>query len=93
MAGLSKREFDRDTVKLHMTLINSKNDDDDEDDGDGNGAKKNKRIVSKFDARNILENLANNEFGTFDVTEIRLAIMKTKDTTTGFYKSTASIEF
>lgn len=86
---MAKREFNRDTVKLHMTLINTdnlKNDDDDET----NNSKF--RASKKFDARHILENYSRYEFGSQRIDEIHLAIMKSKDAD-GFYKCSASIQF
>lgn len=108
IVGLAKREFDRDSVKLHMTLINVTNGSTDDDDCDGNDGSaggsgnknsdatsnnRNKFRAKGFDARNMLEKYAGYEFGQQTVTEIHLAIMKSSDTNNGFYKCTTSIQF
>lgn len=86
--GLAKREYDRDTVKLHMTLINASNSN---DDGDDEPKTKN-NFKKHFDARHILEKYGDFDFGTQQFNEIHLAIMQSKDVD-GFYKCTASIKF
>lgn len=99
IAGLAKREFDRDSVKLHMTLINVANTstDDDDNNGDDNGIKATnnnehrKPCKKSFDARNILDKYADYEFGQQTLTEVHLAIMKSKEKN-GFYKCTTSIQ-
>lgn len=88
-AGLGKRQFDRDTVQLHMTLINVKHASKDDDD---DVQTKFKRTNYEFDARNILENYSDYEFGSFDVSEIHMAIISTEDTD-GFYKCTTHVTF
>lgn len=98
---MAKREFDRDTVKLHMTLINASNASTDDDDGDGGGSRsteansnnRNKFRAKGFDARNILDKYADYVFGQQIITEMHLAIMKSSDTNNGFYKCTTSIQF
>lgn len=85
---MAKREFGRDTVKLHMTVINAKNDKSDDDDEAGNRRKPPK----KFDARHILDRYADYEFGSQELNQIHIAVMKSKDAD-GFYKCTTSIEF
>lgn len=89
LLGLAKREFDRDTVKLHMTLINASQGNNDEDDDT-----KNKKIHTRktFDARHILENYSQYEFGLEHISEIFIAIMQSK-ADDGFYKCTSSIQF
>ncbi|XP_055320538.1 activating signal cointegrator 1 complex subunit 1-like isoform X2 [Sitodiplosis mosellana] len=87
-SGLAKREYDRDTVKLHMTLINANNRNDYDDDE----SKSQKYQARNFDARHILEKYADYEFGSQQFNEIHLAIMQSKDAD-GFYKCTASIQF
>lgn len=99
--GLAKREHDRDSVKLHMTLINVTNGSTDDDDGDGGGSSsrttdannRNKSRANGFDAQNILDKYADYEFGQQNVTKIHLAIMKSSDANNGFYKCTTSIQF
>lgn len=85
--GLAKQEFDRDHVKLHMTLINTKNSVDDD-----NGQMKYFKYPT-FDARHLLENYGDFDFGTQEISEIHLAIMKTTDESNGFYKSSIIIQF
>lgn len=86
--GLAKREYDCDSVKLHMTLINANNANKDDDDE----SKKQKFNAKHFDARYIMEKYADYEFGSQQFNEIHLAIMQSKDAD-GFYKCTASIRF
>lgn len=82
-----------------MTLINasssSTNEDDDGNDGGGGnrGADNRNKIRKTFDARNMLDKYADYEFGQQTFNEIHLAIMKSNDTTNGFYKCTTSIQF
>lgn len=71
-----------------MTLINVKNAVKDEDDDE---ASKKKFTDKTFDARHILENFNQYEFGLQPINEICLAILKTKDAD-GFYKCTSSIQ-
>lgn len=87
MAGLAKREFGRDSVKLHMTLINVTNKTDDDDDASSGTA------IKGFDARHILDKYADYNFGEQSLVEIHLAIMKSNDTKNGFYKCSSSIQF
>lgn len=91
---MARREFDRDSVKLHMTLIkatkSSKGEDGDDDD-DGNN--RNKIRSKNFDARHILDKYADYKFGEQLITEIQLAILKSNDTQNSFYKCTTSIQF
>lgn len=88
ISGLGKREFDRNTVKLHMTLINA-NHANREEDGNTNV----QRFKAKtFDARHIVEKYAQYEFGSQQLDEIYLGIMQSK-ADDGFYKCTASIQF
>lgn len=83
---MTKREFGRESVKMHMTLIKVKRGDGHDDD---NTKTKNIRRRT-FDARNILENYGKFDFG-MQVNEIHLAILKSNDTD-GFYKCTGSIK-
>lgn len=86
--GLSKREFNRDTVKMHMTLINVRY----AEDADNEGAKsrKNGRKMH-FDARTIIEEFANFDFGEEEVKEIHLSVMHT-EASDGYYESTAVVQ-
>lgn len=85
-SGLGKIE--RDHVKMHMTLINTKLASKDEDDD----KKKGRKPKLTFDARKILENFANYEFGVQEVDHIHLALRKSKSSD-GFYVLTSSIQF
>lgn len=91
-AGLGKRKFERDTVKLHMTLINVRYDKYDDENDDDDVQTKSKPPNHTFDARNILKNYSDYEFGLFDVSEIQMAILGTEDTD-GFYKCTTNVTF
>lgn len=75
---LAKKEDGRDIVTLHMTLLNVKY------------LKKAKH--KSFDARHILEQYADFDFGCQEVKQIHLAVMSQKDPH-GFYKCISSIEF
>lgn len=93
-AGISKREYGETSVKLHMTLINTRYDKE-EDEKDGNGNTTPRRHYWKpktFDATSILEKYADYNFGSQDVNEILLSSMREKDSD-GFYKKIASVKF
>lgn len=75
--GLAKQEADRDIVKLHMTLLN---------------VKYARGKWRTFDARHILEQNADLDFGSQELNQIQLVSMKQTDPD-GFYKCIASIEF
>lgn len=77
--GLAKKENGHNNVRMHMTLLNIKY------------LKKAKNNKS-FDAKFILEQYADFEFGSQEVNQIHLALMSQKDAD-GFYKCIASIEF
>lgn len=64
---------------MHMTLLNVK-------------YLKRSKNKKSFDAKSILEQYADFEFGTQEVNHIHLALMSQKDAD-GFYKCIASIEF
>lgn len=87
--GLSKREFDRDTIKMHVTLINVRYGEDDENE-DGATKKKGRRL--HFDARSIMEEFSNFNFGEEEVKEIQLSVMHTEGSD-GYYESTAHVVF
>lgn len=72
-----------------MTLINAKQANKNEDDEENNQKFKGKKT---FDARHILENYSQYEFGTEQVNEIHLAILRSKSDD-GFYKCTSSVRF
>lgn len=74
---MAKKEDGRDSVKLHMTLLNVK-------------YSKGKR--KSFDATEIFKQYADYEFGCQEINQILLVSMNQKDPD-GFYKSIASIEF
>lgn len=89
-SGLAKREFNRDFVKLHMTLINTKYAAEDDDDDQITNKQK---TTIKFDARPIFEQFGDFDFGTVEIGAICLAIMKTEDKSNGFYSCSTSIKF
>lgn len=92
-AGATKRERGRTSVKLHMTLINTRFDKEkDEKDGNGNAMPRRHRKPKTFDATTILEKYADYEFGSQEVTEILLSSMAESDSD-GFYKTIASVQF
>lgn len=71
-----------------MTLVNANSGSAEDDDEDNKQSKRSKR----FDARHILEKYANYDFGSQELNEIHIAIMKSKDSD-GFYKCTTCIQF
>lgn len=75
------------SIKLHMTLIKTKKANECDDDG-----KIDEKNLIKFDGRNVLENFADYEFGSFEVSKIHMAILGTIDND-GFYKTTTQIQF
>lgn len=72
-----------------MTVINATlaNNDEDDDTND-----KKFRTTKTFDARHILENYSQYEFGSQQIDEIQIAVMHSKDAD-GFYKCTSSVQF
>lgn len=73
-----------------MTLINTRKANED----DSDQINTNKKIESlKFDARHILENYGELDFGSQELHEIQLAILNTTDESNGFYKCRTHIEF
>lgn len=88
--GLSKREFDRDTVKMHMTLINVRYGEETEETVGDNGRRRYNR--KHFDARTILENFREFQFGEVEINQIELSTMHTV-ASDGFYESSATINF
>jgi activating signal cointegrator complex subunit 1 len=84
-AGLSKKQYDR--VKLHVTVINSlmrKENKSMED--------QNKERVS-FDARNVLKQFGDFDFGVYTLREIHLSIRHTTNTNTGYYDFVSKVNF
>lgn len=73
-----------------MTLINTRKAN--EDDSDQINAPKKIKAL-KFDARHILENYGDLDFGSQELHEIQLAILKTTDELDGFYKCRTHIKF
>lgn len=91
--GLARREFERDNVKMHMTLINTKYDKANETDGDDTTSKhRQQKVRATFDARSILETYENHQFGNQDINEIQLCLMHSNGCD-GFYQSSTSIKF
>lgn len=86
--GLSKREYNRDTVKLHLTLINVRNDKDPQDE---NGEKRRDGRRLHFDARHIIEEFGDFQFGSDEVKEIHLSVMGSEDSD-GYYLATAVMQ-
>lgn len=93
IAGASKRERGESSVKMHMTLINTRYDKGQkEKDGNGNATPRHRyREKKTFDATSILEKYADYDFGSQEVTEILLSSMSEKDSE-GFYKTIASVK-
>lgn len=70
-----------------MTLINTKY-----STYDDNGEKR-EAPRQTIDVRRILERFGDIDFGTDQINDIHLAIMKTDDPANGFYKCSTSIQF
>lgn len=83
-AGLSKKQYDR--VKLHVTVINTLMRKETQLDASSN---QNSGIESKeresFDARNVLKQFADFDFGIYMLKEIHLSIRFTTNNNTGYY--------
>ncbi|XP_037950605.1 activating signal cointegrator 1 complex subunit 1 [Teleopsis dalmanni] len=79
---LSFKEFDRDNIKLHMTVMNSRY---------------RKKIIENapdtFDAREILKQFGSFNFGTTKCNEISLCVMGTGSLENVFYKKTSTLNF
>lgn len=87
LSGFSKPQYGRNTVKLHMTLINTK----DSKADDNDEINSHRREYKKIDARSILDQFHDQYFGTVEINEIHMAILKTEDED-GFYKCSTSIQ-
>lgn len=93
IVGLARREFDRDSVKMHMTLINTKYSNKSEADGDDTATKhRQQKVKSYFDARTIIERYGNYDFGSQLIDEIHLCQIHSV-ACDGFYQTTTSIKF
>lgn len=91
--GLARREFDRNSVKMHMTLINTKYSNKNESNDDDIASKhRQQKVKAYFDARTIIETYANYEFGTQSINEIHLCLIHSV-ACDGFYQTTTSIKF
>lgn len=90
---MSKREYDRTSVKMHLTLINTRYDKG-ESGKDGDGLYRAPRLRKRktIDATTILEKYKNYDFGSQEVNEILLSAMSEKDDD-GFYKKIGSVKF
>ncbi|XP_063358488.1 activating signal cointegrator 1 complex subunit 1-like [Cydia amplana] len=85
---MNKNEFGRDSVKLHVTLVNIKYRSKSSQDSQDIRVKKNKRIT--FDGADILDKFGNFDFGVLEVTEIHLSQISTIGPD-GFYEPTFKI--
>lgn len=96
--GLNNSKFEREDVKLHLTLINSSfrfaetetNEGEEAENSQSQGRKKYEKKRS-FDAREILDKFKDFYFGSFVVNEIHLSQRKCYDDN-GFYKSSSVIK-
>lgn len=88
LTGFSKPQYGRDTVKLHMTLINTRNSKADDNDEISD----HRREYKKIDATSIFDQFHDFYFGAIEINEIHMAILKTEDEE-GFYKCSTSIKF
>lgn len=91
VAGLMKRDHDRVTVKLHMTLINSRLATFEYKGGDVREQQKQKMKRSAFDARSILQKYSQFEFGRLILKELHLSRRHTVDGD-GYYCATDVIK-
>lgn len=89
---MADRERGRHSVKLHVTLIKSRNMDKNDDDDDQGSTHNRQRRRTVFDARQILQNFADYNFGGQEVNEIHLSCRHTT-ACDGSYEATASIKF
>lgn len=93
IVGLARREFDRDSVKMHMTLINTKYSNKNEADGDDTATKhRQQKVKAYFDARTIIERYGKYDFGSQSIDEIHLCQIHSV-ACDGFYQTTTSIKF
>lgn len=95
--GLNNSKFEREDVKLHLTLINSSfrfaesQESSDRNEMENSQTKRKYEKKRSFDAREILERFKNFHFGSFIINEIHLSRRKCYDES-GFYKSSAVIK-
>ncbi|XP_063376387.1 activating signal cointegrator 1 complex subunit 1-like [Cydia fagiglandana] len=85
---MNKNEFGRDSVKLHVTLLNIKYRSKSSQNSQDIRVKKNKRIT--FDGADILDKFGNFDFGVLEVTEIHLSQISTIGLD-GYYEPTFKI--
>ncbi|KAJ8726442.1 hypothetical protein PYW07_001140 [Mythimna separata] len=75
-AGYMNKEYDRDSVKLHVTLINSKYRSRSESanaDNSASSARNTRRPRETFDGTEVLKKFADYDFGVTELTEIHLS--------------------
>uniref|UniRef100_A0A2P2I2Y0 Activating signal cointegrator 1 complex subunit 1-like n=1 Tax=Hirondellea gigas TaxID=1518452 RepID=A0A2P2I2Y0_9CRUS len=85
-----------DKVKLHVTLLNTsfllRNRDEDQAEYDNSRTPAYKRGPKvTFDARAILQNFSDYDFGVLEVREVQLSVMHTRDSNTGYYTATTTV--
>lgn len=86
---MDKREFGRESVKLHVTLLNSRYRNRSSVDGEDEPPTERKARI-KFDGSDILKKFADYDFGETEVNAIHLSQRKTVGDD-GYYQSTCVI--
>jgi activating signal cointegrator complex subunit 1 len=98
-AGLSKKQYDR--VKLHVTVINSLMRKESQQNVEASMSQsqsqsqsgdQNKERVS-FDARNVLKQFGDFDFGVYTLREIHLSVRFTTNANTGYYDYVSKVNF
>jgi len=97
-AGLAKKQYDR--VKLHVTVINSLMRKESQQNAveaasmsqSQSGGDQNKERVS-FDARNVLKQFGDFDFGVYTLREIHLSVRFTTNANTGYYDYVSKVNF
>ncbi|CAG4998640.1 unnamed protein product [Parnassius apollo] len=86
-AGFMDREFGRDNVKLHVTLMNSKYRNKSSLDTDDDRTSNKRSIRETFDGSDILSKFSNYDFGVTEINNIHLSQRKTMGSD-GYYQPT-----
>lgn len=93
-AGLAKKQYDR--VKLHATVMNTLFRQDTSGMNDEKQSKSRDfkdRDRESFDARQILKNFGDFDFGILSLNEIHISIRFSSDSKTGFYDYVSKLQF
>lgn len=90
--GFLQKAFDRESVKMHVTLMNSRFRGErvtQETSANNRGA--DEKDDSSFDVQDVMENLSDFDFGSFDVDKIHLSQRYSTNSKTGYYNDSCML--